>query len=280
MGALGVARYRRTVAPGRYNSSLTRVQPFFEQAFALDGGWLSRLLGAAPNARSVLGDVLNDPGELLSTILRPHPSGKARRACFEYEVLPERPFLRWCIEHPEELSWPRREDFSANTRRLRRALLYDEPPGREDAQAQALELLEQRPVSERGWWRFEGSSFIDCVLATDRLVVTVEGKRTEQLSAATDWYPLRSQIVRNLEAARQIAKGRNWATLVISETELTEAGSAQVAASLDRGAPHCSEHDKAELQAAYMGNITWQSACRAVGLNPEELPDTVAAMEA
>lgn len=238
---------------------------------------MSRLLGAAPNAKAALGEVLTEPGELLATILRPHPSSTAPRACFEYEVLPERPFLRWCIEHPEELSWPRRENFGAATRRLRRALLYDEPPGRHDAQVQALELLETRAVSEPGWWRFEGSSFIDCVLATDRFVVTIEGKRTEPLSAATDWYPQRSQIVRNLEAARQLAKGRKWATLVISETELAEAGSAHVAASLDRAAPHCSEHEKAELQAAYLGNITWESACQAIGLDHTTvLPDTVA----
>jgi len=200
---------------------------------------------------------LDDPGELLSTFLRPHPSGKAPRACFEYEVLPERPFLQWCIEHPEELSWPRREDFKANTRRLRRAPLYDEPPGRENAQAQALELLETRAVSERGWWRFEGSSFIDCVLATDRLVVTVEGKRTEPLSAATDWYPQRSQIVRNLEAARQIAKGRRWATVVISETEHSK--------SVSRWSTSCLEAGERIGTSLLSKHITTMSLNRAPG---------------
>lgn len=67
--------------------------------------------------------------------------------------------------------------------------------------------LDQVGPSRSGWWRFEGSSHIDCVLETDRLVVTVEGKRTETLSPATHWYPSRSQLGRNLEAARQLAKG-------------------------------------------------------------------------
>lgn len=107
-------------------------------------------------------------------------------------------------------------------------------------------------------------------------MVTIEGKRTEPLSAATDWYPQRSQIVRNLEAAKQIAKGRRWATIVISETPLPDAAPARVAASLDAGAPHCSDLEKAELQAAYLGNITWETACRAVGVSSDELPDTVA----
>jgi hypothetical protein len=46
---------------------------------------------------------------------------------------------------------------------------------------------------------------IDCVLMTPELVVAIEGKRTEPLSAATDWYPKRSQLVRNLEAGKQLA---------------------------------------------------------------------------
>lgn len=38
---------------------------------------------------------------------------------------------------------------------------------------------------------------IDCVLITPKLVVTIEGKCTEPLSAAMDWYPERPQLVRN-----------------------------------------------------------------------------------
>jgi hypothetical protein len=43
-------------------------------------------------------------------------------------------------------------------------------------------------------------------ITTDRLIVTVEGKRTETLPSATDWYPRRSQLVRNLGATHQLAK--------------------------------------------------------------------------
>jgi len=102
----------------------------------------------------------------------------------------------------------------------RRALLYDEPPGRSVIQHEALALIEQRPPSATGWWRFEGSSLIDCVIATDRLVITVEGKRNEPTSPATDWYPQRSQLVRNLEAASQLADGRAWGTLLLTEEAL------------------------------------------------------------
>jgi hypothetical protein len=82
--------------PGRFDSSLTRVQPFFERAFVLDSrsGWLSALLQAAPRGRAVLGDLADDPGSMLDALLAEHAQGKAPRACFEYPVPPERRFLR------------------------------------------------------------------------------------------------------------------------------------------------------------------------------------------
>jgi hypothetical protein len=39
----------------------------------------------------------------------------------------------------------------------------------------------------------------------------VEGKRTEMLSAATDWYPARNQLLRNLESAGADAKAASMA---------------------------------------------------------------------
>jgi hypothetical protein len=114
------------------------------------------------------------------------------------------------------------------------------------------------------------------VIATDRLVITVEGKRTEPLSSSTGWYPPRTQIVRNLEAARQIARGRRWASVVISEKPLSPADVGAVAASLDEAAPHLTYAERGELQAAYLGNISWEHACDAVGVRFDSLPDTVA----
>jgi hypothetical protein len=83
--------------------------------------------------------------------------------------------------------------------------LFDDPPGRVAVQRQAEQERHDRPDAVAPWWRFEGTSMIDRILMTERLVVTVEGKRTEPLSSATDWYPARSQLVRNLEAAKQRA---------------------------------------------------------------------------
>jgi hypothetical protein len=264
---------------GAKNSSLTRVQPLFDAAFALDptgDRWLSALLKAMPRSSTVLGELVDEPGDLIQTLLGPHPSGKAPRACYEYDVAAPKSLLRWFVEHPQHLTWPKGSDFGRGTEKWRRALLYDEAPGREAATAEALRLIEVRNPLTRGWWRFEGASSIDCVIGTDRLVICVEGKRTEPLSSSTDWYPPRTQIVRNLEAARQIARGRRWASVVISADHLPDAGFKPVAASLDEAAPHLSDVGRGELQAAYLGNITWQQACTAIGVPFASLPDTVA----
>jgi len=115
---------------------------------------------------------------------------------------------------------------------------------------------------------------IDCVLITERLVLTVEGKRTEPLSAATAWYPKRSQLVRNLEAARQLANGRRWASLLLSERAIVEGTDENVEASLPDSAPHLGAAERDELRNAYLGNLTWRAACTAVGLAFECLPET------
>lgn len=267
------ALYCRRV-PGLYDSSLTRVQPFFKRAFALETNWLSALLAAAPRGRQALGDIVDAPGQVLPTLVGPHPKGKAAHACFEYEVLPARAFLRWCVQHPDKLTWPAGEQYGEETTRRRRALLYGDPPGREQTQREALRLIEELPPSTSAWWRFEGSSWIDCLIATDRLVITVEGKRKEGLSAATDWYPRRSQLVRNLEAAQQLSNGRRYATLLLSEEPVRGGDPNEVAGSLDDAAPHLCEEERADLQEAYLGNLTWDWACEAIGIPFSALPAT------
>jgi hypothetical protein len=52
-----------------------------------------------------------------------------------------------------------------------------------------------------------------------------------------------------------------------------------VAASLDAAAPHLSEAERAELQAAYLGNLTWKRACDAVEGDFASLPDAIEGTE-
>jgi hypothetical protein len=109
--------------------------------------------------------------------------------------------------------------------------------------------------SRRNWWAFEGFTSVDCVLETDRLLVFVEGKRKEAISAATDWYPKRNQIVRNVEVASCAAKesGKDFGVILCAEThvELPERA-------FKEGLPHLSESEQQALRTHYWGCITWQ----------------------
>jgi hypothetical protein len=261
---------------GRHDSSLTRVQPFFEALFARDPSgrsWLPALLGATENGPARLGELVEAPGYLETPLAVRGVGG--RLACFDYPTGPPRDLLRWFIDHPDELTWPPGAELSAETIRLRRALLRDDPPGsRHRAQQRARELVAgSAPLTPR-WWRFEDVSKLDCVLITDRLVVTIEGKRTEPLLPATEWYPQRSQLIRTLEAAKQLAQGKTWASILISEALLGEASRDDVGRSLPVSAPHLDDGARREVHAAYLGNLTSAAACAAVGTPAGSLPDT------
>jgi hypothetical protein len=148
-------------------------------------------------------------------------------------------------------------------------VLYDDPPGAQaKAQERARELIATRSSWSREWWRFEDPTRLECVLMTDRLALTVEEERTEPWAPATDWYPIRSRLVHNLEAARQLADGHLWGSLIISEEPLAQASDEHLERILAEGAPHCSADELAELRDAYLGNLTWKAAWTAVGSRP------------
>jgi hypothetical protein len=225
----------------------------------------------------LLGPLLEAPGTLLGPLTSATDAGHL--GCFEYPVHPPRRLLAWFVENPHVLVWPKRSALSKQTTRLRRALVDDAPPGsRVETQVEARRLVATRPTSARESWRFEGTSMLDCVIMTEKLVVTVEGKRTESLSAATDWYPRRSQLVRILEAANQLSRGREWASLLMSETTVPDGSDAYLAAVLSASAPHLTSAERRELQAHYLGNVTWEQACHATGLDPASLPDSTDAL--
>jgi hypothetical protein len=260
-----------------YDSSLTRVQPFFGGLIADDhsgASWFGKLLAATPHGSAVLGPgLLKEPGTLSSPLTSLGPSG--RFGCFEYPVAPPRALLAWFVENPDQLVWPKHGRFSPETMRLRRALVDDDPPGsREAVQREARARVQTRSPLTRGWWRFEGASMLDCVLMTDQLVVTIEGKRREPLSHTTDWYPNRSQLVRNLEAAKQLSRGRRWASLLLSETPVAGSSDAELEAILPASAPHLDASERDELHRAYLGNMTWEQACLATGFDYRSLPKT------
>ncbi len=257
----------------QHDSTLARVQPFFQALLTRDPSgrsWLSSLLRATPHGPAQLGDLIDSPGSISIPLSVPTVTG--RLACFQYPASPPQELLMWYVENPERLTWPPDQAMSPETTKLRNALIRDDPPGAQArAQERARELVLTRASRLREWWRFEDVTTLDCVLITERLALTVVGKRTEGLSIATDWYPARSQLVQNLEAARSIAEDRRWASVLVSDRPLLEGSDEHLERTLADAAPHLDQVRRDALHRAYLGNITWAEACGAVGMSPADL---------
>jgi hypothetical protein len=237
------------------------VERFFEALFARDPSgrsWLPALLAATPHGRAALGELVDDPG--LIEIPLAVRGADGRLACFGYPAAPSRALLSWYLDHPDELTWPAGAQPSETAERLRRALVDDDPPGtRAKAQDRAKDLLPGASPFSTDWWRFEDTAKLDCALLTDRLVLTIE---TDPLSPATPWYPARTRLIRDLEAARRMAKDRRFATLVLSDDSPPDTIDEQLA----DGAPYLGESERDKLRDAYLGSLTWAQARAAVGL--------------
>jgi hypothetical protein len=265
------------------DSSLTGVEPFFTTLLRRDasgGSWLPALLAATPYGER-LGELVEAPGWLQTQLAVAGASG--RLACFEYPAAAPKRLLAWYIDHPERIVWPPGAEatLSAETVRLRRVLIDDDPPGaRSRAQERAYDLLARSSGLTPAWWRFEELATLDCVLITERLVVTVQAPGRGGQRPATPWYPRRTQLVRNLEAARHLADGKRFASLVISHRPLPDAADEHLGRILPEAAPHLDELERRELHDAYLGNLTWGEACNAVGIPGGALPDAVATVEA
>jgi hypothetical protein len=251
----------------------TPVQPFFERLFARDASgrtWLPALLRSAPLSAHRLGDLVDEPGWLETPLAV--RGARGRRACFDYLAAPSPRLLRWYIDHPDRLSWPPGEEESEHTDRLRRALLFDDPPGSQSrAQERARALLRTRSALSREWWRFESVTTLDCVLITNRLVVTIEAEEGQSLAPATPWYPPRPSLARTTEAANHIGQGKAWASMAMSAEIIEAANPVHFAEALPQAAPHLDDDERHDLADAYLGNVSWPAAGEAVGISEAEL---------
>jgi hypothetical protein len=163
---------------GEFNSSVTRVWPVFDSLFHGDGTgttWLTSLLKLGSRAALVDQQIIHsNPGPILPKLARferPLPGairkvlGAARAAkigpirhAFEPEIPPSAAFLRWPLEHPERLTWPKEgaseRQFSVSTTEKRTRLIA----GESSLRSEALEELAMVGVAEsrRKWWAFEG----------------------------------------------------------------------------------------------------------------------------
>jgi hypothetical protein len=269
-----------------WNSSLTRVRPFFDQLITRDPTgeqWLAEI--AAGDSR--WNDEAAKP-RVLGTLDRELLRGKHHkdnrlgvkvwmRRCFEHPLAPTRELLKFCLYHPDRLKWPERkghldEDMGRETLEMRKALVFDEAPGRAVAQKKALELLDKlgSEKAARKWWTFEGRTEVDCLLRTESYTLLVEGKRTEDLSEKTRWLPGRNQLARNLEAAAQMSPA---GVLLAVEEGISNL---DVGAIIQEGCPHLDARQQQQvLRGCFLGQVTWRELCRRTGIEWASLPDTI-----
>jgi len=227
--------------------------------------WLSQLLRAAPRGLARLGaDLVEQPGSLSMTLSVRGVNGAM--GAFEYPLAPPRELASWLVEHPEALTWFEEPDMSDQATRLRRSLLFDDPPGsRPRAQERARELMRSRSVLSQEWWRFEVPGTIECLLMTDRLVLIVITDGEDPRAPVTPWYPERPRLIRSIEAARDLAAERAWACLLMSAQPVEIGEELLGDRALARAAPHLPGPERAQLRDAYLGDLTWEAAAAALG---------------
>lgn len=277
---------------GKANSSVTRVWPVFDHLLGRDAtgrSWLPELLRLGQPSDAMGEQWKEWPGELVSEASkfgRAIPGNlrgilgrdgcarlKSLRGAFEAEFAPPAKFLRWMIENPHRLTWPKdrgkESAFGEPTQSLRKILLN----GDGEVRAQALQSLEQAggAGSRRMWWAFEGWTSVDCWLETDRVIVFIEGKRTEPISNATDWFPVRNQVARNLEVAAEVSRdrGKDFAVIVCAEQPVS-----LTRAAFDESMPHLDITERENLFCHYLGSITWRQI-RDILCPTVELPENV-----
>ena len=182
--------------------------------------------------------------------------------------------LRWLLENVG-VKWavrmngvPQKQETIGERHRL----LTGSPAQVKAAQNKALEELKRVGAehSSRKWWAFEGFSSVDCLFETNDMVLLIEGKRSDVLSPATEWYPARNQLARNLEVAQCRAKEKQFGVLLIVENEFKIAAS-----DVEKGWPHLDLREREELWKHYLGMLTWPVVCAATGLSQSVLSPNV-----
>ena len=272
---------------GLVNSSVTRVRPFFSLLLRRDPSgatWLPDLLEAADQYGRLDPALRRRPGDLLTGLVQTRRYADRildrtidRPNAFEHPAPPSAGFLRWLIEHPEQLRWPERSpgvrvSYGAATQRHREALVDGGVEERDAAQALALSELDGVGAagSRRRWWAFEGFTEVDCWLETDRLLLFVEGKRTEPLSHSTDWFQARDQLVRNMEVAGDLAGSRAAAVLLVTEQPVDELPESVLSAST----PHLDDEARDVVRRRYLGQTTWRALSERLDVDFAALPET------
>lgn len=249
---------------GKRNSSSTRVVPVFDALFQGDPtgeSWLEQLLRLGSFSSMALPAIL-DAGRLRYN----HPTWWGRS---ERRIPPPMSLLRWLVQNATPPAKGRKWG-SDSVRAKRKALV------RGDAEAVRVALTElDKGYRSRAWYVLEGESSPDACVETDRILLVVEGKRTErQATSVTTWMGNRSQMLRHMDAAFDIAGRRRVLGLEIVEGPgdadaeipsaywLDEAKKLRSDKVLAASLPHRDVAVRGQLRDGFLGVTSWQRVCR------------------
>lgn len=261
---------------GTKDSSKTRVAPLFDQLFARDpsgASWLDALIALGSRAE-VAASVTS--GQLLV-------KGHRRRWGSDEAALPAPATL---LLHLVRNTDPQLVLESSDTGDVlsKRTNLASRDEG---TIRDAVAAIESGGRGKK-WYVLEGDSKPDALLEGERVVLCVEGKRTEaKCTTTTQWMRMRSQLVRHMDAAYDSFPGKRILGLMIVEGEgdatalqpsahwveqsTAQHGDAMIEASL----PHRDTAIRSAIRDGMLGVTTWQAACAAVDVNWISLPDVI-----
>lgn len=191
----------------------------------------------------------------------------------ERALRPPESLLKWLVQN---ITADRVKSSGDTGEVLRkRALLSQRDP---TTMAEAYSLIE-RGSSGRHWFKLEGESYPDACFETPAMLLVVEGKRTEaKCTTETKWMGQRSQLVRHMDAALELAAGRRvFGLLIVEPTEesselrptkfwLEQMEQQRSDEMLANSLPHRTPAERKSLKDGILGVTTWQRACREVGV--------------
>lgn len=248
---------------GQYDSSKTRVVPFFQQLKDRTDDWVRVLLEASrfghPSCSIPTGaDLTFENGEW----------GDA-----EHGYAPPKSLLRWMVSHPKRL---RQKTSNVSERN-------DLLEGNAKRLAEAIEKID-RWNGDRSWFVLEGTTYPDAVITTPDALVVVEGKRTESgPTTKTSWLEGRHQMWRHIEGAWQVKGTRDVFGIFIVDSPTEQlptkwqaaAAAALAVSAIESSFPHRTFEEREALARCFRGIITWRSACALLAIDCDALPDTV-----
>jgi hypothetical protein len=223
--------------------------------------WMANLWQAAARTRPRTAS--KQPASLgtLSAEDAPAEHGARQGKVFDRALAPSSAFLRWLLEHPEEMTVDDRDTFGARSedvRSWRRRLFSDDVDEVSAAKSEGLRQLTSR-LAQRGrnkWWLFEGFARVDACFVSDTAVLVVERWRDSLHSSSSRWYPQRVQLWRDVEAVREFAGSRKYGVVLAVDDEAQGVAALEAAvASMSDSFPHLVFEEQEKLERHLLGYV-------------------------